>query len=165
MRDSSDSLRVAAQASRYSARLSAAVRRRAFRFLIASQSSGVDQGLVYRPALDFPTWSFAAARRTEKRWNLSPRDKGTVENSSIASSTAAENEFQSTFPVFQRALRWDAVEGAGILGEMLVFYQFAALVCRLMFVPQWGMQRLGCFRLGKSFLARWGLVGECPGHE
>ncbi len=53
---SSHSLRVAAQASRYSTRLSMIVR-----FLIASRSSEVDQGLVYRPALDFPTWSFAAA--------------------------------------------------------------------------------------------------------
>ncbi len=78
----------------YPARLSATVRRRAFRFLIASRSPGVDQGLVYRPVLDFPTWSFAAARMTElKRWTLSPNDKGAVENSSIASSVAAENEF------------------------------------------------------------------------
>ncbi len=43
-----------------------------------------------------------------KRWTLSPSDKGAVENSSVASSTAAENEFQSTFLVFQRALHWDA---------------------------------------------------------
>ncbi len=41
-RDSSESLRVAAQASGYSARLSATVRRRAFRFLNASRSSVVD---------------------------------------------------------------------------------------------------------------------------
>ncbi len=76
-RTSSDSLRVTAQASRYSAWLSVIVRRRAFRFLIASRSSGVDQGLVYRPALDFPTWSFAAARRAElKRWTLSRTDTG-----------------------------------------------------------------------------------------
>ncbi len=84
-RDSSESLRVAAQASRHTA----------------------------RPTLDFPTWSFATARRTElKRWTLSPSDKGADENSSIISSTTAENEFQSTFLVFQRALRRDA-ETAG----------------------------------------------------
>ncbi len=47
-----------------------------------------------------------------KRWTLLPSDKGAVENSSIASSTAAEIEFQSTFLVFQRALRWDAGGGA-----------------------------------------------------
>ncbi len=43
-----------------------------------------------------------------KRWTLSPSDKGAVENSSIASSTAVENVFQSTFLVLQRALRRDA---------------------------------------------------------
>ncbi len=76
-RASSECLRVAAQASRYSVRLSAIVRRRAFRFLMTSRSSGVDQGLVYRPALDFHTWSFASAIRIElKRWTLSPSDKG-----------------------------------------------------------------------------------------
>ncbi len=48
-RASSDSLLIAAQASRYSAQLSAIVRRRAFRFLVASGSSGVDQGLINRP--------------------------------------------------------------------------------------------------------------------
>ncbi len=42
---SSDSFRVATQASRYSARLPATVRRRAFRLLIASQSSGDGPGL------------------------------------------------------------------------------------------------------------------------
>ncbi len=31
------------------------------------------------------------------------------------------------------------VEDAGVLGEKPVFYQFAALVCRLVLVPQWGM--------------------------
>ncbi len=30
-------------------------------------------------------------------------------------------------------------EDAGILGEKSVFYQFAALVCRLVLFPQWGM--------------------------
>ncbi len=70
--------------------------------------------MVYRPAFDFPTWSFAAARRAElKRWTLSLSDIGAVENSSVASSTAAENKFQSTFLGFQRVLRWDA-EAAGI---------------------------------------------------
>ncbi len=104
-RASSDSLRVAAQASRYSARLSVIVRPRAFRFLIASGSSGADQGLVYRPALDFPTGSFSAARRAElKRLNLSRSEIGAVENSFIASSMAAVNEFQSILRGFQRAL-------------------------------------------------------------
>ncbi len=45
--------------------------------------------------------------------------KGAVENSSIASSTAAENESQSTFLVFQRALRWDA-EAAGTSHLMVI---------------------------------------------
>ncbi len=118
--DSSESLRVAAQAFRYSPRLSVTVRRRAIRFLIASRSSGMDQGLVYQPTLDIPTWSFAAARRTElKRWTLPPSDKGAVEDSSIASSAAAENEFQLTFLVFQRALRWDA-KAAGTSHRMVV---------------------------------------------
>ncbi len=77
----------------------------AFRLFIASQSSGVDKGLVYRPALDFPTSSFAAVRKAElKRWTLSWSDIGVGENSSIASSMAAENAFQSTLLVFQRAL-------------------------------------------------------------
>ncbi len=44
-RASSDSLRVVAQASRYSALLSVIVQRRAFRFLIAFRSFGVDQGV------------------------------------------------------------------------------------------------------------------------
>ncbi len=80
----------------------------------------MDQGLVYRPALDFPTWSFAAARRTElKGWTLSPSDKGAVENSSIASSAEMENEFQSAFLVCQRTLRWDA-EAAGTSHLMVV---------------------------------------------
>ncbi len=77
---------------------------------------------MYQPALDFPTWSFAAAIRAElKRWTLLPSDKGAVENSSIASSTAAVNEFQSTLRVFQRALRWDAeFEGTSPLIEVVM---------------------------------------------
>ncbi len=76
--------------------------------------------MVYRKALDFPTWSFAAARRAElKRWTLSLSDIGAVENCSIASSTAAENAFQSMFLVFHRALRWDA-EIAGTSHLMVV---------------------------------------------
>ncbi len=119
-RASSDSLRVVAQASRYSARFSVIVRRRAFRFLIASGSSGADQGLVYRPALDFPTWSFAAARRAElKRFTLLRSEIGAGENSSIASSTAAVNEFQSILRGFQRALGWDA-QVAATLHRMVV---------------------------------------------
>ncbi len=31
------------------------------------------------------------------------------------------------------------IEDAGVLGEKPVFYQFAALVCRLMLVPLWGV--------------------------
>ncbi len=73
----------------------------------------MDHGLVYRPALDFLTWSFVVAKGTElKQWTLSSSDKEVVGNGSIAPSTAAENEFQSTFLVFQRTLRWDA-EDAG----------------------------------------------------
>ncbi len=54
-----------------------------------------------------------------KRWTLLLSDIGTVEKSSVASSTAAEIEFQSTFLVFQQALRWDA-EVAGTSHLMVV---------------------------------------------
>ncbi len=54
-----------------------------------------------------------------KRWTLSLSDIGAVEKSSVASSTAAENEFQSTFLVFQQALRWDA-EAIGTSNLMVV---------------------------------------------
>ncbi len=40
-------------------------------------------------------------------------------------------------PVYARC--GAVVEDAGVLGEKLVFYQFAALVCRLVLVPQQGM--------------------------
>ncbi len=54
-----------------------------------------------------------------KLWTLSRNDIGAVENSSIASSTAVENEFQSTLLVFQRTLRLDA-EVAGTSHLMVV---------------------------------------------
>ncbi len=40
-------------------------------------------------------------------------------------------------PVYARCCA--VVQDACILGEKPVFYQFAALVCRLVLIPQWGM--------------------------
>ncbi len=76
---------------------------------------------MYRPALDFPTWGFAAAMRAElKRWTLSQSDIGAGENSLIASATA-ENEFHSTLVLFQRALQWDTeVTGTSYLMVLAV---------------------------------------------